>query len=102
MTYKIVADSSANVLELPGADFTSVPLKIVTKDKEYVDDAGLDVEAMVAEIRDTRGRSSTACRPFAGGDRLVIRAGTPSSMPANSIRQAPLSGSACLSEHSAQ
>lgn len=61
MTYKIVADSSANVLELPGADFTSVPLKIVTKDKEYVDDAGLDVEAMVAEIRDTKGRSSTAC-----------------------------------------
>ena len=61
MTYKIVADSSANVLELPGADFTSVPLKIVTKDKEYVDDAGLDVEAMVAEIRDIKGRSSTAC-----------------------------------------
>ena len=61
MTYRIVADSSANVLELDDVEFGCAPLKIVTKDREYVDDAALDVETMVAEIKAGHGRSGTAC-----------------------------------------
>ena len=61
MTYKIAADSSANLLALDNVDFTSVPLKIVTADKEYVDDGALDVDAMVAELAAYKGRSGSSC-----------------------------------------
>ena len=36
---KIVADSSADILDIGGVDFDSAPLKIITADKEFVDDA---------------------------------------------------------------
>ena len=57
----IIADSSADVTELCGAPFKSVPLKIITAEKEYVDDASLDVEAMVNDLASYKGRSSTSC-----------------------------------------
>ena len=58
---KIVADSSADTLTMAGADFASAPLTIVTDEKEYVDDAALDVGAMVENLLKYNGRSSTAC-----------------------------------------
>ena len=61
MKYKIAADSSANLLELEGVDFASVPLKIVTAEKEYVDDGALDVDAMVADLAAYHGRSGSSC-----------------------------------------
>ena len=61
MNYKIAADSSANMYEFDGINFESVPLKIVTTKKEYVDDAKLDVEKMVNEIKETKGKSGTSC-----------------------------------------
>lgn len=61
MTYKIAADSSANLLTLERVDFASVPLKIMTAEKEYVDDSSLDVDAMVAELAAYKGRSGSSC-----------------------------------------
>ena len=61
MTYKIISDSSSNVYSFPNIDYKSVPLKIITATTEYVDDAELDVERMVNEIRDTKGKSGTSC-----------------------------------------
>ena len=61
MRVKIVADSSANLNTLFGVEFTSVPLKIITDVKEYVDDANLDVPGMVADLGAYSGRSGTAC-----------------------------------------
>ena len=61
MNYKIAADSSANMYEFQGINFESVPLKIVTAKKEYVDDSGLDIEKMVKEIKETKGKSGTSC-----------------------------------------
>jgi fatty acid-binding protein DegV len=43
---KIVADSSANLLTLERVDFASAPLKIITSDREFVDDAQLDIPDM--------------------------------------------------------
>lgn len=48
MNWKIVLDSSANMLADPGV--ASVPLRIVMGQKEYVDDAGLDVAAFLDEL----------------------------------------------------
>lgn len=58
---KIVLDSSADaaaIRELPRA---LVPLKIITSEKEYVDNAELDVNAMIADLRTYSGKSSTSC-----------------------------------------
>lgn len=61
MKYKIVADSSANLYSLSDVDYESVPLKIITSAAEYVDDEKLDVEKMVSEIKNTKGKSGTSC-----------------------------------------
>lgn len=61
MNYKIVADSSSNLLSVEGVHFASVPLKIVTDHKEYTDDAGLDTAAMLADLAAYKGRSGTSC-----------------------------------------
>ena len=61
MNVKIVADSSANLPALTGIAYASVPLKIVTDEKEYVDDASLNVEQMVCELEEYKGRSGTSC-----------------------------------------
>ena len=57
----IVADSSADLRELDGVGFGVAPLKIITKEKEYVDDTSLDVEKMVSELAKYKGRSSSSC-----------------------------------------
>lgn len=61
MNIKIITDSAANMHRLDGVDFASVPLTIVTNEKEYVDNASLDVEQMVADLRTYKGKSGTAC-----------------------------------------
>ena len=61
MQFKIVSDSSSNLLRMEGVDYTTVPLKIVTDTREYVDDAQLDVPAMVGELSAYSGKSGTSC-----------------------------------------
>lgn len=58
---KIVTDSSADLLSLSDVSFASAPLKIITAEKEYVDNAALDVQGMVEDLQKYKGRSSTAC-----------------------------------------
>ncbi len=56
-TIRILADSSCDLIDrVPTA-----PLKIITADKEYVDDATLDVAGMVEELKRYKGKSSTSC-----------------------------------------
>lgn len=57
----IAADSSANLYSADFPGFVSVPLKIVTDEKEYTDDGKLDVSEMLADLSEYKGRSSTAC-----------------------------------------
>lgn len=61
MIRKIVADSSADMFNLSGVPFESTPLKIITADKEFVDDANLDLLAMVNYLQSYKGKSSTSC-----------------------------------------
>ena len=61
MQYKIVADSSSNIRAFEGIDFASVPLKIITKEKEYVDTPDLDLEQMVADLKAYKDTSGTSC-----------------------------------------
>lgn len=62
MTYKIVADSSANLIKHErGVPFESVPLRIMTDEKEYVDNAELNVHEMLDDLAKYKGRSHTSC-----------------------------------------
>ncbi len=61
MKIKIISDSASNVYSIPKEDYVSVPMKIVTDQKEYVDTPDLDVRQMVEELRAYKGRSGTAC-----------------------------------------
>lgn len=77
MTYKLVADSSANLFSMDRVAFSGVPMKIITANAEYVDTPELDVPAMVAAIKGTKGKSGTSCPnmqdwldAFEGADRI--------------------------------
>ena len=60
MTYKIVSDSTANILTLDSVNFQSVPLKIRVEDIEYTDDANVDVNEMIAHLKRVKTKSTTA------------------------------------------
>ena len=61
MKMKIVADSSANLLVFEGIPYASGPLKIVTAEREFVDDEALDTGEMLSYIEGYKGKSGTAC-----------------------------------------
>ena len=61
MSYRIVSDSSSNILKLDNADYKSVPLTVVLGEKQFVDDENLDVRAMVEEMSKSKEKCSTSC-----------------------------------------
>ena len=61
---RIVVDSSADIFSFEHVEVASAPLKIVTANAEYVDDAALDVSAMIAALASYKGKSGTSCPSF--------------------------------------
>ena len=60
-TMKIVADSSANMISLDAVSFASVPLKVITDSREFVDDAAANVNEMLQYLDAYKGKSKTSC-----------------------------------------
>lgn len=76
-TIRIVADSSANIVALNNIEFAAAPLKIITNEKEFVDDIALDADAMVSWLGSYKGKSRTSCpnpadwlEAFGGADEV--------------------------------
>ena len=65
MNYKIVADSSSNLFKIEDANYSSVPLKVVTQEKEYIDNETCDIHEMIEDLKVVKGKTGTAC-PSAG------------------------------------
>ena len=61
MRYQIVSDSSSNIFGLEGVNYTTVPMKVITGEKEYVDTQALDVRAMVDDLKAYKGKSGSSC-----------------------------------------
>ena len=61
MAFKIVADSSSDLLSFSAVDYASVPLTIMAGDRTFVDDATLDPREMLDYLATYKGRSTTAC-----------------------------------------
>ena len=60
-TVKIVADSSANLMELKTVAFDAAPMKIITAQREFVDDRNLDLDEMIAFFKSYKGRYQSSC-----------------------------------------
>ena len=61
MNYRIVSDSSSNVLAMEDLNYTTVPLKIVAGEREFVDNAELDLQEMVDFLASYKGKSGSSC-----------------------------------------
>ena len=60
-TVKIVADSSANLMELKTVAFDAAPMKVITAQREFVDDRNLDLDEMIGFFKSYKGRSQSSC-----------------------------------------
>ena len=58
---KIVADSSCDIFELNGIEFVSAPMKVITDEQKFIDDASLDVDGMVDHLYQYKGKSKSSC-----------------------------------------
>ena len=61
MRYQIVSDSSSNIFHVEGVNYTTVPMKIIAGDKEYIDAPGMDVRGMVDDLKAYKGKSGSSC-----------------------------------------
>ena len=61
MGIKIVSDSSSNVFSLEGANYTTVPMKVIAGDKEFVDTPALNLHDMVSYLQSYKGKSGSSC-----------------------------------------
>lgn len=64
-SWRIIADSSSDLLvpmvEDEVVEFSTVPLKILVDQTEYVDDSDVNVADMIAHLKSFKGPSSSAC-----------------------------------------
>ncbi len=58
---KIVADSSSDVLAMEGVAYAVAPLKIITAEREFIDNEGLDVDGMAEFLYNYKGKSKSSC-----------------------------------------
>ena len=58
---KIVSDSSSDLLMLDNIEFASSPMKIITAEREFVDDENLNVDGMANFFNEYKERSQTSC-----------------------------------------
>lgn len=61
MKMKIVSDSSASMITAADGSFVSVPLTLRTDEREFVDNADLDIKNMTDYLASYSGKSGSAC-----------------------------------------
>ena len=61
---KIVTDSSASLLSAADGSLVSVPLTIRTDEREFVDNADLDIKEMTDYLSSYKGKSGSAVLPL--------------------------------------
>lgn len=79
MIRRIIADCSADITQIEGADFRSVPLMISTEERSFSDDEKLDLNEMLDYLASYHGRSFTACpgpdqwlNAYEGADEIFV------------------------------
>lgn len=74
---KFIADSACDISSCNGTTIETVPLRIYTDERDFVDSSDLDVHEMLDYLLEYKGRSYTACpstegwiNAFEGGDEI--------------------------------
>lgn len=77
MIRRVVVDSSSDLACEAGGLLQSVPLKVLIGAREYVDDAALDVQAMLSDMTHSKERTGSSCpnvyewlQAFEGADEV--------------------------------
>lgn len=60
-TVKIVTDSSANLLGMDGVEFVSVPLKVIVGEREFADNAAVNMSELYHELDHNPTHTCTSC-----------------------------------------
>ena len=58
---KIVADSSCDLFRLKHTEFETASMKIITAEREFIDDTSLDVDGMANYLYQFKGKSKSSC-----------------------------------------
>ena len=58
---KIVADSSCDLYELARVDYAYAPMKVITAEREFIDNKELDINEMVEFLYQYKGKSKSSC-----------------------------------------
>ena len=58
---KIVADSSCDLYELARVDYACAPMKVITAEREFIDNKELDINEMVEFLYQYKGKSKSSC-----------------------------------------
>ena len=58
---QIVADTLCDLLNLKCVELSCAPMKIITSEREFVDDESLDVDEMVEYLDKYKGKSKSSC-----------------------------------------
>lgn len=61
MSYIIISDSSSDLIKQTVENHACVPLKIITDNKEYVDNATLNLDEMIDDLKKYKGKSRSSC-----------------------------------------
>ncbi len=61
MNIRIVSDSSSDIFEMENTDYKTVPLKIITDEKQYIDNKELNVDSMIEDLLSYKGTSRSSC-----------------------------------------
>ena len=61
MSIKIVSDSSSNVFHVEGVNYTTVPMKVIAGEREFIDTPELDLQDMVETLKNHKGKSGSSC-----------------------------------------
>ncbi len=59
--FKIVSDSASDLTELTNVDFAYAPMKMISDQKEFVDDDSLNVKESVDFFYEYKGKSRSSC-----------------------------------------
>lgn len=102
MKYKVVSDSSSNLLNNT-ALYGCVPMKIIGQ-REYIDDGAQDTAVMTQELRQYKGKSSSSCPNVsdwleAFGDADVVFAVTITQVLSGSYNSACQAADTYMEEH---
>ena len=104
MKYRIVADSSSNIYELEGVDYSYASLKIVAGNNTYIDEKDMNLDEMIAGLKAHQGPSRTSCPNVADwlnafGDADVVIATTITSNLSGAYNAAVLAKNQYEEEH---